>query len=192
MEAFYNASMKTTKHTVTEKTYRLWRDLNPYIIINIDYNKLANVRRGIQRNKRLAEKEINDIKKKVMQVTSQQDQATINDNDIQDRSDKTEQEQLNNSTQQTDEEQDMTEEGITNTETSNVDEMKEEIMIKWQEIKHQKMEERPTLPKVRKDNKVTELLECSNKALEKIKKNEKLKKNSTSQISTSYIMQLLK
>ena len=47
MEAYVTAQMKPSGETNTKQTYMLWRTANPTKRLNIDANRLANVRRDI-------------------------------------------------------------------------------------------------------------------------------------------------
>ena len=51
MEAYVAAQMKPSGETNTKQTYMLWRIANPTSRLNIDANKLANVRRDIIKKK---------------------------------------------------------------------------------------------------------------------------------------------
>ena len=66
MYAFYMSLEKPSGNN-TDNTFKLWRDRNPDVRLNMDSNKLANVRRDILKNKRLLDVELNEIKRKVNQ-----------------------------------------------------------------------------------------------------------------------------
>ena len=65
MYAFY-MSLKKPSGSHTENTFSIWRSRNHNVRMNLNGNKLANVRRDIMNNKRLTDVELREIKEKVI------------------------------------------------------------------------------------------------------------------------------
>ena len=78
--AYYHAHEKPSESNCTARTYKFWRNINKDIRTYIDANKLANVRRGIIKNKRLTDGEIDKIKEEVKKgITSESNDNTSED-----------------------------------------------------------------------------------------------------------------
>ena len=56
----------TGSHTHKKNIFRIWRSCNHKIRMNLDGNKLVNVRRDIMNKKRLTDFELREIKEKVI------------------------------------------------------------------------------------------------------------------------------
>ena len=69
MEAFYAASLNP-KTSTTQGTYDIWRANNPNKRLNLNANKLANVRRDIVNKERLTKLELHAIKLKAKENES--------------------------------------------------------------------------------------------------------------------------
>lgn len=167
MEAYYTASLNPSHQSVTKETYQIWREKNPSTRMNLDYNKLANVRRDIEKQKRLSEKEILEIKKKVMEGTPKQDGVNNHDKDT------SMEERASEEARHGDESASVrriSEEDTNFAETTGEVSLRNDILIKWQEIKYLSVEERPQLPKLNKTKKVIGLIDRANKALDEIRK----------------------
>ena len=65
MYAFY-MSLEKPSGSHTENTFSIWRSRNHNVRMNLNGNKLANVRRDIMNNKRLTDVELREIKEKVI------------------------------------------------------------------------------------------------------------------------------
>ena len=66
MEAFYAASLNP-KTSITQGTYDIWRANYPTKRLNLNANKLANVRRDIGNRERLTKVQLHAIQLKVKQ-----------------------------------------------------------------------------------------------------------------------------
>ena len=141
MEAYVTAQMKPSGETNTKQTYALWRTANPTSRLNIDANKLANVRRDILKKKRLTDAELENIRRNVRERLKQNDQQR---EDISQQNTPSENIETEDETQsnQADERQ--------AGQDQQLDEMYQslsyEIQRKWEEIKHLDMEDRDPLP----------------------------------------------
>ena len=71
----------------TENTFSIWRSCNHNVRINLNGNKLANVRRDIMKNKRLTDVELREIKEKAIADVKDIDSGNIGfkDGDVDDR-----------------------------------------------------------------------------------------------------------
>ena len=63
--AFY-MSLEKPAESHTENTFKIWRSCNHNVEMNLNGNKLANVRRDIMNKKRLTDFELREIKEKVV------------------------------------------------------------------------------------------------------------------------------
>lgn len=62
MEAFYSASLNTRQQSVTKEAYQLWIGENPGKRTNVDYSKLANVRKKSRETKGYRKKKLKSRK----------------------------------------------------------------------------------------------------------------------------------
>ena len=145
MEAFYAASLNP-KTSITQGTYDIWRANYPTKRLNLNANKLANVRRDIGNRERLTKVQLHAIQLKVKQrdenttpcetdadVTSEERHANKNrENNKQTESHM--QEQLNIDAQD---------------ETVTV--MKESILQRYEIAVETTINQRPPIPKMRKN-----------------------------------------
>ena len=162
MEAFYKATNNPSETTTTKAAYNIWRLQNPTARPNLDANKLANVRRDIIKSKRLTEMELETIRANVRQTTpipeklkQEMVEAHVDENTT----------TLSESAGRT---QKPTE---TKPEES-VIAMKNDILRKWETVKHQEMTERPLLPKIKKDRHARDTIDTANKAIKRKVKND--------------------
>ena len=86
MYAFY-MSLEKPSGSHTENTFSIWRSRNHNVRMNLNGNKLANVRRDIMNNKRLTDVELREIKEKVIADVKDIDSGNvgIRDGDVDDR-----------------------------------------------------------------------------------------------------------
>ena len=63
--SFYYKAKADPKEGVTKDTYRIWRERNPNDRPNLTDNALMNQRRYIERQHKLTEIEIDDIKRRI-------------------------------------------------------------------------------------------------------------------------------
>ena len=86
MYAFY-MSLEKPSGSHTENTFSIWRSRNHNVRMNLNGNKLANVRRDIMNNKRLTDVELREIKEKVIADMKDIDSGNvgIRDGDVDDR-----------------------------------------------------------------------------------------------------------
>ena len=86
MHAFY-MSLEKPSGNHTENTFSKWRSRNHNVRINLNGNKLANLRRDIMNNKRMRDVELRDIKEKVIADVKDIDSGNvgIRDGDVDDR-----------------------------------------------------------------------------------------------------------
>ena len=86
MYAFY-MSLKKPSESHTETTFSIWRSRNHNVRMNLNGNKLANVRRDIMNKKRLTDVELREIKEKVIADVKDIDcgNVSIRDGDVDDR-----------------------------------------------------------------------------------------------------------
>ena len=68
VEAYYMAVNNPSEATTTKAAYNIWRQQNPTTRLNLDANKLANVRRDIIKNNRLTDVELEIIQEKIRQT----------------------------------------------------------------------------------------------------------------------------
>ena len=59
-------SLEKPSGSHSENTFSIWRSRNHNVRMNLNGNKLANVRRDIMNNKRLTDVELREIKEKVI------------------------------------------------------------------------------------------------------------------------------
>ena len=163
MEAFYAASLNN-KTSITQGTYDIWRANNPTKRLNLNGNKLANVRRDIVNRERLTKVELQAIQLKVKQrdenptpcetdenVTPEERHANKNrENDKQPES--LMQEQLNIDVQD---------------ETVNV--MKESILQRYEIAMETPISQRPPIPKIKNTQSTKTAIDMANKAIDQIK-----------------------
>ena len=77
IEAYYRATIYPSQASATDEMYKVWREKHPTTRMNLDKNKLSNVRRDIIKNNRLTPLELEEIKSTIRQnqpCNSQQDQ----------------------------------------------------------------------------------------------------------------------
>ena len=86
MNAFY-MFLEKPAGSHTENTFSIWRSRNHNVRMNLNGNKLANVRRDIMNNKRLTDVELREIKEKVIADVKDIDSGNvgIRDGDVDDR-----------------------------------------------------------------------------------------------------------
>ena len=65
MYAFY-MPLENPAGSYTERTFKIWRSRNHNVTMNLNGDKLANVRRDIMNKKRLTNFELREIKEKVI------------------------------------------------------------------------------------------------------------------------------
>ena len=175
MEAYVTVQMKLSGETDTKQTYMLWRTANPTRKLNIDANKLANVRRDIIKKKRLTDAKLENIRRKVRERFNQSDQQS---EDIDQQNTPSENIQEPDKTQgnQADERR--------ASHDQQADEMyqslSDEIQRRWEEIKHLDMEDRDPLPKITKDKNSKKLIRTGNQIIADIIDNYKETLNITS------------
>ncbi len=61
MEAFYTASLNPTVTSTSKATYDVWQEKHPTNRLNLDANKLSNVRREVIKHRRLTDLELDNI-----------------------------------------------------------------------------------------------------------------------------------
>lgn len=135
---------------------------NPTSRPNLDANKLANVRRDIVKNKRLSETEIENIRTRIRETLTD----TENNQEIEQPHPTVavdlENEVDNSRTEEADN-------GSNVGQNETYVELKENVMRKWEELKHQEMNERDYLCKISNDKKTKTLIKQANKVLKDIK-----------------------
>ena len=65
MESFYSAKLDPRETSTTKATYNIWRTKHPAERSYLEANKLATVRRDIERNQRLSNDQLKEIEAKV-------------------------------------------------------------------------------------------------------------------------------
>ena len=143
--------------------------------INIDENKLANVRRDTIKKKRLTDAELENIRRKVRERFNQSDQQS---EDIDQQNTPSE------NIEEADETQgNQADEGRAS-QDQQTDEMyqslSDEIQRRWEEIKHLDMEDRDPLPKITKGKNSKTLIRTGNQIIADIIDNYKETLNITS------------
>ena len=90
MYAFY-MSLEKPSGSHAENTFSIWRSRSHNVRMNLNGNKLANVRRDIMNNKRLTDVELREIKEKVIADMKDIDSGNvgIRDGDVDDRNENT-------------------------------------------------------------------------------------------------------
>ena len=175
MEAYVTVQMKPSGETNTKQTYVLWRTANPTRRLNIDANKLANVRRDISKKKILTDAELENIRRNVRERLKQNDQQR---EDISQQNTPSENIETEDETQinQADERQAGHDQQLDEMYQS----LSDEIQRKWEEIKHLDMEDRDPLPKITKDKNAKKLIRTGNQIIANIIDNCKETLNITS------------
>ena len=175
MEVYVTAQMKPSGETNTKQTYMLWRTANPTKRLNIDANKLANVRRDIIKKKRLTDAELESIRRKVRERLNQNDQK---------REDIDQQNTPSENIEEADETQGNQACERRASQDQQLDEMyqslSDEIQRRWEEIKHLNIEDRDPLPKITKDKTAKKLIRKGNQIIADIIDNYKETINITS------------
>ena len=164
MESYYLAKLNPRETATTKATYNIWRIKHPTDRSYLDANKLATVRRDIEKNQRLSNDELKEIEEKVrqdLQIPEIEEPATISENTEPEPGTPAVLENVdenNNSIEETYLEGDEV-----------ISEMKDNIVRKWEVLKEEDMAERPILPKIKYDKKSKRLIQRANKAIELIK-----------------------
>ena len=165
MEAYYNASFNPTDTSTTKAAYNIWREKHPADRLHMDANKLSNVRRDIVKNNRLTDIELRAIQDRIRPHIPDND-AVITGSDNQIESDKQE---------------DQTEQPVADIWTQidpaevheetneRVAKMAEDIQKKWEICKEMPINERPAIPKIRRDHLAKEAIKHANEAIQDIK-----------------------
>ena len=163
MEAFYAATLNP-KTSITQGTYDIWRANNPTKRLNLNANKLANVRRDIVNRERLTKMELQAIQLNVKQrdenttpcetdadITPEERHAKKNrENNKQTESHM--QEQLNIDAQDG---------------TANV--MKASLLQRYEIAMETPINQRPPIPKIKNAQSAKTAIETANKAIDQIK-----------------------
>ena len=164
MESFYLAKLNLRETATTKATYNIWRNKHPTERSYLDANKLATVRRDIEKNQSLSNDELKKIEEKVrqdLQIPEIEEPAAISENTKPEPGTPAVLENVdenNNSIEETYLEDDEV-----------ISEMKDNILRKWEVLKENDMAERPVLPKIKNDRKSKQLIQRANKAIELIK-----------------------
>uniref|UniRef100_A0A8C6P0Q3 Reverse transcriptase domain-containing protein n=1 Tax=Nothobranchius furzeri TaxID=105023 RepID=A0A8C6P0Q3_NOTFU len=164
MEAYITASSGESN---TKQTFTLWRNANPTSRPNMDPNKLSNVRRDIIKQKRLTDAEVEAIRRKVRH-TVEGNENTVEDGRPEEQEDKIRNEEDQPQQQEVD---GMTELGTNRTyeEHTDVEKVRDSILQKWMEVKHQGLENRDKLPKIYSNKNIKNLISLANRAIQNIK-----------------------
>ena len=142
----------------------MWRNKHPTERSYLDANKLATVRRDIEKNQRLSNDELKEIEEQVrqdLQIPEIEEPAAISENTEPEPGTPAVLENVdenNNSIEETYLEDDEV-----------ISEMKDYILRKWEVLKEEDMAERPVLPKIKNDKKSKRLIQRANRAIELIK-----------------------
>ena len=165
IKAYYQALEQPSNEDGTNHTYQIWRMMNADNRMNIDANKLANIRRDIVKNKQLTGAELESIKSDIRIKQQLSDKAENESNasiehiaredNMVTRNDAGSDNCLPNSQQ--------------NEEEREVLDMRKQILETWEEIKFVEKGSRVKLPNINKDRKAKELIKTSNKTLIMIK-----------------------
>ena len=182
MESHYEACLNSSETSTTKATYAIWRHHHPNVRLQIDANKLANVRRDIIKQHRLTDIEMNTIKERVRnQINNYTDISENSINSMINVYDKvnitkSENQDFPNSIAFThessqkvlvDEDADV----IQQSHQLNHDALivKDKILQHWEILKEQGIDKRKSLPKIKTDRKVKQLIDIANQALTDIK-----------------------
>ena len=152
MYAYYDTCL-SNKQNITKESFETWRKRNPTQRLNMDPNKLANVRRDILKNQRLSERQLTQVKQKVGQMiadTIEPEENENHENPVQGSSNLTELESNPNA-----------DEYFQN--------LKSDILKNLLEIQKLSFKDRRRLPKLMKSLKLSHLIREANKVLDDIK-----------------------
>ena len=164
MESYYLVKLNPRETATTKATYNMWRNKHPTERSYLEANKLATVRRDIEKNQRLSNDELKEIEEKVrldLKIPEIEEPAAISENTEPEPGTPAVLENVdenNNSIEETYLEDDDV-----------ISEMKDNILRKWEVLKEEDMAERPVLPKIKNDKKSKRLIQRANRAIELIK-----------------------
>ena len=172
MEAFITAQLKPSGENNTKQTYTIWRNWNPTTRLNIDANKLANVRRDIIRQKRITDEEMDNIRRKVnqsIQINENSNEEDVREQEGDINSNETDQPMQIETTQpmQIETTQDIQNTNSINEETK-YQQLRNDIIQRLIEIQHQELYDRDMLPKITNDRKTKQLIKQTNGVIEDI------------------------
>ena len=163
MEAFYSASLNP-ETSISQLTYDIWRANNPTKRLNLNANKLANVRRDIINRERLTRVELQAIQLKVKQRDENTTPCEI-------EADVTPEERHANKNRESNKqtESHMQEQLHIDAQDEKVNVMKESILQRYEIAVETPINQRPPIPKIKNAQSAKTAIKTTSKAIDQIK-----------------------